>query len=408
VTQIAVLGAGFQGTCVALELARRGVDVDLYDRNDACITQAGARNEGKIHLGFVYANDASFDTTRLLVQGALKFDAALRRWLECDIADVGVSTPHNYAVHRDSMLSPDAVLAHFARVRDFVRELATARRCSYLGQDARTIAFEPQELGTIYDPEAIAAVIRTDERSIHVSRLATRLRERVAAEPRITFYPGTHITGATRDNGSIKVSFTHTGTASSTYYRHAVNCLWDGKLSIDQQMQFLPPYRSLYRLKYGINVALKQPDRSVPSTTFVVGPFGDIVQFDDRHLYLSWYPVARIGVSGALTPPDWPRELEGDDARRMIDATLAAFARLLMPMRGFHRGLFEEAFVAGGIILAAGETDIDDPMSRLHTRNAVGVRSVDGYHSVDTGKYTLAPMYAMEIADRVCGTALNS
>jgi hypothetical protein len=91
----------------------------------------------------------------------------------------------------------------------------------------------------------------------------------------------------------------------------------------------------------------------------------------------------------------------------MIDATLAAFARLVMPMRGFHRGLFEEAIVAGGIILAAGETDIDDPMSRLHTRNAVGVRSVDGYHSVDTGKYTLAPMYAMEIADRVCGTALN-
>ena len=59
---VAVLGAGFQGTCVALELAQRGVTVDLYDQNDTCITQAGYRNEGKIHLGFVYTKDSTFAT----------------------------------------------------------------------------------------------------------------------------------------------------------------------------------------------------------------------------------------------------------------------------------------------------------------------------------------------------------
>src|SRR5215217_4592540 len=138
-SRAAVLGAGFQGVCVALELARRGVDVDLYDRNDACITQAGARNEGKIHLGFVYANDASFNTAKLMARGALIFGAALLRWLECDWSGLGLSTPHHYAVHRDSMLAPDAVLAHFARVRDVVRGLGADG--SYLGQDARTVDF---------------------------------------------------------------------------------------------------------------------------------------------------------------------------------------------------------------------------------------------------------------------------
>jgi hypothetical protein len=68
-----------------------------------------------------------------------------------------------------------------------------------------------------------------------------------------------------------------------------------------------------------------------------------------------------------------------------------------------HREVFEQVSVAGGIIMAAGETDIDDPASRLHTRSAVGIRSFEGYHSVDTGKYTLAPMYAMQVADRICG-----
>jgi hypothetical protein len=399
----AVLGAGFQGVCVALELARRGVGVDLYDRNDACITQAGVRNEGKIHLGFVYANDTTFDTARLLAQGALIFGPTLLRWLESDWSDIGLSTPHYYAIPRHSMLGPDAVLAHFARVRDAVHALGAAEPHTYLGQDPRAVGFEQEMLGTTYDPEMIAAVIRTDERSVDVKQVARLLRARLAAEPRIAFYPSCHITGATRESDSIKVSFAHRGATSSALYRHVVNCLWDGKLAIDQQMAFLPPYCSLYRLKFGIQVLLKQPDFSMPSVTFVVGPFGDIIRLGDRQLYLSWYPVARTGISDALTPPDWPRELHGQAADRMIDETLAAFGRLLVPMRKMHRRLFERVSVAGGIIMAAGETDIDDPASRLHSRTAVGIRSGDGYHSVDTGKYTLAPMYAMQVADRISG-----
>jgi hypothetical protein len=256
----------------------------------------------------------------------------------------------------------------------------------------------------MFDREAVAAVIHTDERSVDVVRLAALLRERVAAEPRITFHPRTRVTAAARHNGSIAISFLRQSEVETARYENVVNCLWDGKLAIDQQMRFLPPYRSLYRLKFGVNIALKHTELTVPSATFVVGAFGDIVQFDER-LYLSWYPVARRGLSQALTPPDWPRELEGGDARQMIDATLAEFSRMVAPLRGLRSTLLEQARVTGGVILAAGETDIDDPESRLHRRTAVGVRSAAGYHSVDTGKYTLAPMYAIETADRICGTA---
>jgi 2-polyprenyl-6-methoxyphenol hydroxylase-like FAD-dependent oxidoreductase len=51
--RIAVLGAGLQGTTIALELARRGCRVDLFDREEQPITRAGFQNEGKLHLGFV-------------------------------------------------------------------------------------------------------------------------------------------------------------------------------------------------------------------------------------------------------------------------------------------------------------------------------------------------------------------
>ena len=76
---IAVLGAGLQGTCVALELAARGRRVDLYDRQSACLTGASLANEGKIHLGYVYANDASRRTARAMTRGALCFAPQIGR-----------------------------------------------------------------------------------------------------------------------------------------------------------------------------------------------------------------------------------------------------------------------------------------------------------------------------------------
>ena len=42
---------------MALELARHGVEVDLFDRPTRPMTGASGHNEGKLHLGYVYAND---------------------------------------------------------------------------------------------------------------------------------------------------------------------------------------------------------------------------------------------------------------------------------------------------------------------------------------------------------------
>jgi len=38
----------------------------------------------------------------------------------------------------------------------------------------------------------------------------------------------------------------------------------------------------------------------------------------------------------------------------------------------------------------------------LHTRTRIGIRSKDGYHSVDPGKYTMVPLFAVEVAHRIC------
>lgn len=57
--------------------------------------------------------------------------------------------------------------------------------------------------------------------------------------------------------------------------------------------------------------------------------------------------------------------------------------------------------VSGGVITAWGETDISDPASELHRRYEIGVNSAEGHHSIDTGKYTMAPLFARICADRI-------
>src|SRR5207253_2589568 len=59
---VAVLGGGLQGCSTALALAERGVRVTLFDRNSQLLHGAALANEGKIHLGYMYAGDPSLNT----------------------------------------------------------------------------------------------------------------------------------------------------------------------------------------------------------------------------------------------------------------------------------------------------------------------------------------------------------
>ena len=61
----------------------------------------------------------------------------------------------------------------------------------------------------------------------------------------------------------------------------------------------------------------------------------------------------------------------------------------------------EPVSAAPGVIVAWGQTDIDDSGSGLHQRSAIGVHEHDGYFSIDTGKLTCAPLFASDLLERV-------
>src|SRR6476660_2025313 len=71
--RVGVLGGGLQGCCTALALAERAAKVTLFDKNDALLSRAAVANEGKIHLGYMYAGDPTLSTAKTMMTGALSF-----------------------------------------------------------------------------------------------------------------------------------------------------------------------------------------------------------------------------------------------------------------------------------------------------------------------------------------------
>jgi len=396
--KFAVIGGGIQGSCVALEAAHRGVEVHLFEASAALMTGASLYNEGKIHLGYVYARDTTLETADLQARGAATFAPLMQRWLGDRFDADAVSVPFNYVVHAKSQLTGDELQVRYKSMSRLVRKHCTDG--SYFGiEDPGDVQrWTRDEIESVYDTDA-QAVFSTREIAVDPKQVAGLLVEAVESHPLIT----THLSTAVRSvDPSTRALETGDDGTRIPGFAHIVNCAWAGRLDIDNAMGLLPSQPWSYRMKYYVQLTDAVRTVRFPSTTIVLGGFGDIVDYDNGVGFLSWYPVSRRGFSSDIAPPHWPVVPPRETARVILEGVRNGL-RPVFP--GIDRLLANYASheVRGGVIYAVGATDIDDPVSMLHVRSLSGPRSTDWYHTVDTGKYTTAPLFAMETVNRIVG-----
>ena len=406
--RVGVLGGGLQGCCTALSLAARGIDVTLFDRNDRLLSRAAIANEGKIHLGYMYANDVSHATARMMMRGALAFAPFFARHLGLSAEAMTISRPAAYVVHRDSQRTVEQVSNYLATVHALIREISQGNQVSpgaYFGVD---LAAEPRlwsaaEREAEFDPEVALAAFDTPEVAIDPVTLAAAVRERVMAEPRISVRLRHEVLEVGDSDGALDVGAATSDGSFSERFDHVVNALWDGRMAINEKRGLRPNRPWLHRLKYGVSFRLPAGARLPPSATFVSGPFGEVVSYDDGLTYLTWYPVCLQAISGDVTPPDWPTFPAEPLRTQLLEGTLGAMAKFVPSLRSLDVNELRDVIVKGGVIVAWGQTDIYDPASELHRRFEIGVTSEGRFHSVDPGKLTMAPYFADVCADRIAG-----
>jgi glycine/D-amino acid oxidase-like deaminating enzyme len=405
--RVAVLGAGLTGVGTALELARHGIAVTLIDQDERPMNRASLRNEGKIHLGLIYANAGTLETAGMQLQGALRFRSLVSRWIGNHA--LRRSTRFWYLVANDSILTVDELADHYAAVDSmYTAYLREDRTLDYLGERPATLwhRSHPCDLRRFFTSERLLGGFETEERAIDTAELAQYLVQAVAESPLIEFLPAHRVHGVEARNGAWRVEGSRPGGAWQLEVDQVVNALWENRLAIDQTAGFPVETGWLYRLKYRVIAALPERLREAPSATMVIGPYGDVVVRPDATAYLSWYPLGLRGWTHDLNPPAaWTAPCRGEVPADDFRSTAADFMKHI---DAWYPGIGEcvPLQVDAGAIVAYGHTDVGDRASALHDRSRIGVVSVDGYHTVEPGKLTTAPLVAEQAAARVMGEAV--
>lgn len=386
---IIVIGAGLQGSSVALALAARGIRSVLLERQPQPLLATSLRNEGKIHLGFVYALSSGTKTAETMLRGATSFAGYLDAWCGPLPWRRWQSAPFRYLVMPDSLLSADQLAAAYCRLDETAARIAADAPLEYLGQPLTQLWGEPTPASAPLRMTRSLPWFETVERSIDPRLLTTAVRKRVEAEPLIDLRCGLEVQ-AVRACGTCFQLTTRAGPLTADA---VVNCAWEQRQRLDRMgAETLDEGELSYRVKHQILIRPRRASSLLP-VTMVQGPFGDIVPWPDGNIYISWYPTGRT-YFGTTPPPD---PLDNPTvARRVAEESLAVMADLFPDLQG-------ATIVSSlpGIIVARGDSDVDRPDSGLHDRAAIGVQSAGCWWTIETGKLTTAPWFAEQVAQQI-------
>jgi hypothetical protein len=317
---------------------------------------------------------------------------------------LSLSHPFVYLVPHDSIASPDELEARFAKLDAAYREeLAADPGLDYFGRRPASLSHRIalSDVAAHIRPDRFAAAFHTEEIAVDTQELADLVHAAVVGHPNIDFRPGHTVMAVERRDGGFRIA----GTSGDGTWRldasQVVNALWENRFKIDRTVGLEHAPGWLHQLKYRVIARLPRALQDGPSTTLVVGPYGDVVVRPDATAYFSWYPLGLRGWSEELAPPaSWNAacrgELAPDERRRVAGALLGA-------IDAWYPGAAQATplVVDAGAIVAYGRSDVGDLNSGLHDRTHCGVTSVDGYHSVDPGKLTTAQLFGVQAARAV-------
>ena len=318
---MAVLGAGIMGCSVALELARRGCQVVLVDAADVPFSGASRWNEGKLHLGYLYAGDPTLATARHVLPGGLAFMDTVRDLLGCDIGPAITAQDDLYLVHRDSVVDAAAMQPRFEALSALVSSTPGADRYPGDASRERMQVLSRAELDGCADTRFITAGFRVPERSVSTRWIADRYVEALRSEPGIELAMSTQVDGvkpvqvAGRERWRLETEAPIDGGFEPWSTRCGPAGWPSTQCRIATGTRLVAPLSTLAVRAHGA-------PRGRHSVVVSTGPFGDIKNYNGRDFYLSWYPAGLMVEGHDVLPPDVPAP--GQAEREPSSRTFAA------------------------------------------------------------------------------------
>jgi L-2-hydroxyglutarate oxidase LhgO len=252
-----VIGSGLMGSGVALELAKRGKSSLLVDQDPEIMNRASLRNEGKIHLGLIYAADKSLRTGIDQLSGALSFFRILESWVGDKIDEVEISSPFIYLVAKDSLLKGDELASYYRSLQEYFDDQFKKKNLnSYLGKklDHLYKRLSLQSVNHLFETRGIESVFQTSERAINTDHLKKVISAAIQSDPAIEWCGNTKVINIeSHENSYLITCFKKdTNEEIKILAKKVFNASWDQRLKLDSTLGIKPIDGWLHRLKYRV------------------------------------------------------------------------------------------------------------------------------------------------------------
>lgn len=377
-----VVGGGIVGTLTALRLANAGTEVVLIDAEPRLWSGASAANEGKLHLGPIFAlgDDA---THAVMQEGALRFTAEVEESIGQHLDWDAVTTSRfTYLAMPDGLVDAADLARRYAAMNARFRERHGATVTGYPGGPIDHLV-DPRP--TTDEATGLPA-FATTERAIEPVGLGELVVAAVQRHPRIDVRASTRVTTLRPDGTGVDLALATSRGARSLRARVVVNATWaaQGELVAEPERNF--------RAKCAVRLRNAEGARTV---TLVQGAYGDVVAHRD-YAYLSWYPIGRVAHEFGRVPSAAARTAlaavltDEDHGRRQVQALVDL---------GLAPAAWTSQEVVGGFIVGHGDSDIEVFTSPLHARSEFAVAAPGRVVTPRSFKFTTGPLAARRAAD---------
>ena len=396
--RVAILGGGIQGCLMALMFRKNGYDVTIYDKSDDIMNRASAVGEGKIHLGLVYNKDQTMKTGEHMLHSALRFSSYIDYLVGNPIDWTSLKSDRfNYMIPYSSLVTPTEFEEFAAKLEDKYEDiLSEDPALSYLGLRPPKLIERKPNLHPGVNASFIQAQYISAEYAISTRKLKSIIK-RALVDQSIKVVFGRKVVEVTRNTKDKSRGKMRVVTDVSNHdFDVVVNCMWEGRSTIDKKMGVEFSSGGNYRFKVSIKFPFMEEFASLPSVTLVNGEYGDFVQYSrEDGMYFSYYPVARLGMSTNDTEMmKWDRLADGIFPDEMKEYQLEAHQQAFRMYFPAYDIPFKCPRVSGGYILGNGATDILDESTMLHERSDFPFVIDDNYITVSTQKFTSSPYNA--------------
>lgn len=408
---IVILGAGVAGSLGALNLADKGIKVDLVEKKDELMGATSRINPGRWGLGFHYENQ---ETALAYLHASIEFGK--------------VYPPSKFAIGRDkpggylqrgryfvvknlpeqgipSLFPKERVLATYEAIKQEYKRLCELDPSNMIFGDPEKIyrILDPSEYKNDVNMDIVDIGIETGECLLDVEFFRKHLIEKLRNNKNIRIHTNHTATQFDYDSESDKYVVTCSTAETKTLHKQVitqiitqkkfkadfvVNATWEFVEQVTQMaglINGIPKDGRTNRLKVLAEVQLPESLRYMNSMFFCMGPHCMFSNMGDGRALMSYAPNTNVDMSNNVyVPPEIQlftkeglTEIEESLKRQILEKhqfgqkIIEGVAKYIPEMA--NAALMDLRF---GIVKTTGTVDIFDPTSPFHFRNYSGVEGI--------------------------------